>query len=132
MARYHGKSGVIYISTTGTGATSSILNVKSWTFDRSVDTVDVTSFGDSNKTYVQGLPDAKGTFEAHWDDTSNPLFTGAASADGVKIYLYPSSNAVSKYIYGPVWLSASINTGVAAAVMTNGSFVAAGSMGINL
>lgn len=129
MARYHGKSGVVYISTSAAGSASSVLAVSSWNIDRSTDTVEVTSFGDANKTYVQGLPDISGSFEGFWDDTEAKLFTAAASSDGIKMYLYPSSNAPSKYFYGPAWLSASMDCGVSDAVSVSGEFKANGSWG---
>jgi hypothetical protein len=69
------------------------------------DKIEVTAFGDLNKTYVQGLPDLQGSFKGFWDDTESKPFTGASSTDGVKMYLYPSSDATdSKYWYGPAWL----------------------------
>jgi len=91
--------------------------------------VDVTSFGDANKTYVQGLPDIKGEMSGFFDDTSDAFFDGAESSDGVKLYLYPSSNAPTVYHYGPAWLDASIATPVSGAVTVKGSFVANGSWG---
>lgn len=120
---------MVYISTSAAGAASSVLAVSSWNIDRSTDTVEVTSFGDANKTYVQGLPDISGSFEGFWDDTEAKLFAAAASSDGIKMYLYPSSNAPTKYFYGPAWLSASMDCGVSDAVSVSGEFKANGSWG---
>jgi hypothetical protein len=60
MARYHGKKGVIYISTSGSGAAVAAVALNSWSLNMPTDKVEVTAFGDSNKQYVQGLPDATG------------------------------------------------------------------------
>lgn len=127
MARYPGRKSVIYISTTGSGAASSLAGMNKWTCDEATDKIPVTAFGDTNKTYVQGLPDIKGTFGGFFDDTETKLGTGAASADGVKLYLYPSSDAPTKYKCGPAWLDRSIDVGVDGAVTVTGSFVANGS-----
>lgn len=129
MAVYHGKSGVVYASTTGSGTATQVIKLTSWTYDRSVDTVETTSFGDSNKTYVQGLPDASGTIEGFYDDTESKLFSGAESSDGVKLYLYPASTAPTKYFYGPAWLSYSVSTGMSEAVRVSASFSANGAWG---
>lgn len=126
MAVYHGRKGVVYISTTGTGAATNVIKLTDWSLNMETDTVEVTSFGDSNKTYVQGLPDVQGSLSGFWDDTEDKLFTAASSADGCKVYLYPSSDAVTKYFYGPAWLSVSIQSAIGDAVKINASFRANG------
>ena len=93
------------------------------------DKVEVTSFGDANKTYVQGLKDLTGTLSGFWDETDTKMFNAADSTTGCKLYLYPSSDAISKYFYGPAWLDASINVGVNGAVTMSGNFSANGSWG---
>jgi len=93
------------------------------------DEVDVTSFGDANKTYVQGLRDIRGSFEGFWDDTETKIFSGAESADGVRLYLYMSSTAATRYFYGPAWVNFSIETGVGDAVKVTGNFMANGAWG---
>ena len=132
MARYAGRFGVIYISTTGAGAPSQVLSLNNWTLDRTTDKIEVTCFGDLNKTYVQGLPDVKGTFAGFFDDTEVKPFDGANSANGINMYLYPSSSAPSKYWYGPAWLDVSMADGVSGAVTISGNFSANGSWGNTL
>lgn len=129
MSRYHGKGGAAYLSTTGSGTAAPAVSLSQWTLDRATDKVDVTAFGDANKVYVQGLPDIKGTLAGWFDDTDDALFDGADSADGVKLYLYPSRLAPAHYHYGPAWLDASIEVDVKGAVSVKASFVAAGSWG---
>ena len=128
MARYHGKKGVVYISTTGTGNASSV-TLTEWSLNMNTDKVETTSFQDANKTYVQGLKDVQGTISGFWDDSDAKLFTAADSSDGIKMYLYPSSDAPTKYFYGPAWLDASISTSVSGAVSMSGNFSANGSWG---
>lgn len=131
MSAYAGRKGIIYISTTGTGVASLVIKMNKWSLDRATDKIEVTSFGDANKTYVQGLPDLQGTVTGFWDDTETKPFTAASSTDGIKIYLYPSSDAPTKYAYGPAWLDMSIETPVSGAATLSGTFVANGSWGIN-
>lgn len=129
MARYHGKKGQVFASTTGSGAAALVASLSAWTLDMATDKVEVTSFADANKTYVQGLRDIKGTISGFWEDSQDVLFDGSESADGVKLYLYPSSDAASVYFYGPAWIDASINVGVSGAVTLSANFVANGSWG---
>ncbi len=130
MARYHGKKGIVYVSTTGTGVATSV-TLTEWTLNMNTDKVETTSFGDANKTYVQGLKDLQGTLSGFYDESDSKLFTAADSTDGIKMYLYPSTDAPTKYWYGPAWLDASITTGVSAAVSVSANFVANGSWGRN-
>lgn len=129
MARYHGRKGTIYMSPDGTAAASPLGSMSSWDLNMATDTVEVTAFGDANKVYVQGLPDLSGSMSGFFDDTNDTLFDAAASADGCKIYLYPSSDAPTVYWYGPAWVDASISTGVGAAVTTSANFRAKSSWG---
>ena len=129
MARYHGGKGVLYLSTTGTGAAVASVALSQWSIDKATDKVDVTAFGDANKTYVQGLPDIKGSISGWFDDTNDALFDGSESPDGIKLYLYPSSDAPTVYHYGPAWLDASIDVPVSGAISIKGNFVAKSAWG---
>ncbi len=119
---------MVYVSTTGSGNASSV-TLTEWALNMTTDKVETTSFGDANKTYVQGLKDVQGTISGFWDDSDAKLFTAADSTDGIKMYLYPSTDAPTKYFYGPAWLDASISTGVSGAVSISGNFSANGSWG---
>lgn len=127
MAAYHGKKGVVYLSTSGSGTATNVIKLNKWSIDASTDKVEVTSFGDTNKSYVQGLPDLKGTITGFFDDTETKITTAAASADGCKLYLYPSADAPTKYKCGPAWLDQSIDVSETGAVSISASFVANGS-----
>jgi len=129
VATYHGKKGVVYISTTGTGTASSLTKLNSWSLDRSTDRAETTAFGDSNKTYVQGLPDVSGDFAGFYDDTEDKLWSAAESADGCKLYLYPSADVPTEYWYGPAWVDYGLEVGVGDAVKISGSFAANGAWG---
>lgn len=127
MSAYAGRKGVAYLSTTGSGTATNVVRLNAWTLNRTTDKIDVTSFGDANKTYVIGLPDLQGTLSGFWDDAETKPFTAAASSDGCKLYLYPSSDATSKYAYGPAWLDVSIEVPVSGAATISCNFAANGS-----
>lgn len=129
MARYHGAKGQVFSSTTGTGVAALVASISAWTLDASTDKVETTSFGDANKTYVQGLKDLKGTISGFLDSANDSLFDGADSADGVKLYLYPASTNPTQYWYGPAFLDYSVSVSVSGAVTYTSNFVAAGSWG---
>jgi hypothetical protein len=133
MAKYHGKKGIVYFSTTGTGAAVNVANLSSWSLNFATDKAETTSFTETNKTYVQGLKDVSGDFQGFFDDvTTAALFTAADSADGIKAYLYVSSDAVTRYFYGPAWIDMSIAVPVGGAVTVSGSIAANGSWGYRL
>ena len=131
MARYAAKKGLIYLATDGTVAAVAMTSMGMWSLNRATDKIDVTSFLDANKTYVQGLPDLRGNFSGFWDDTENKLFTAAASSAAVREYLYPSQDAITKYAYGLAWVDGSIDCSVADAVKISGEFVAGGSWSVD-
>jgi hypothetical protein len=129
MAKYHGRKGVVYMSTSGTGTAASVASLNSWELNMTQDTVEVTAFGDGNKTYVVGLKDVQGSLAGFWEDSQDTLFDASESADGVKMYLYPSADAPTVYFYGPAWVDASISVGVNAAVTVSANFRANGTWG---
>ena len=129
MAKYHGRAGRVYLSTTGAGTAVAVVGLNAWSLDMPTDRVEVSEFGDTNKTYVQGLPDATGTISGFWDDTSDALYDASRSSDPVKMYLYPSTNALTKYFYGTFWIDFSINTGMGQAVQVSANFAAGSAVG---
>jgi hypothetical protein len=133
MARYHAKEGQVYMSVNSTDAASPVSSMSAWSLSLARDRVEVTAFGDTNKQFVQGLPDISGTFSGFWDDTESDIVTGSESANGVKLYLYPdAANAETKYHYGPAWVDISdISADNSGAVTISASFVSNGAWGDN-
>lgn len=129
MAKYHGKKGRVMMSTSGSGTAATVIGLNMWELNMPTDKVETTEFGASNKTWVQGLPDVSGSIGGYWDDTSDDLYDGSRSTDGVKFYLYPSSDVLTKYWYGPAWVDFSLTTGVAEAVQIKGTYAANGAWG---
>ena len=122
MARYHGKQGSIRLN-------GALLVGATWDLDKSADRVDVTSFGDANKAYVQGLPDVKGSLSAFWDNTDTTMLAATEAAGAAQLALYPSMLVAGAYHYGPAFIDYKMSVDVKGAVRVTGSFVASGSWG---
>jgi hypothetical protein len=130
VARYHGRNGKVLLSTTGSGTANLVGSLSSWSLSFARDKVDVTAFADTNKQYVVGLKDLSGSFEGFFDDsTIATLYSAGDSADGIKAYFYPSTDAGGIYFYGPAWLDVTLNTSVGDAVKVSGSISANGDWG---
>lgn len=130
MARYAGRKGLVYVSTSGTGNAISVGQLSQWVLNMPTDKLPTDCFGDSNKHYVQSLKDVRGSLKGLWDDATDTLHAAADSTDGCKIYLYPSSDAIGKYFYGPAWLDISnVTADVKGTVDIAADFVANGDWG---
>ena len=127
MARRHGRNGRLYLGIATSAANpSSVAFLKQWSGEFGSDTVEVTSFGDSNKIYVSGLPDAQGSFSGHFDDATAQSYTAAVDGDARKFYLYPDiTNAPTVYWYGTGFFDFSIDAPVDGAITISGSWRAA-------
>ena len=125
MAKYHGQRGRVYMSTSGSGTAVLAVALSSWSLDMPTDLVEVTSFEDSNKVYVQGKKDISGSFSGFWDDQDDSMFDAADSTTPVKMYIYPSADAATRYFYGTAWVDASLEGSVDGAVTVAANFKAA-------
>lgn len=132
MARYSGRKGRLYASVNAAGVAVPVASLTDWALNFTTARTEVTSFGDLNKTYVQGLRDVTGTFTGFWDDTDLTLQTAASSPTGSNLYLYVSTDASSRYAYGPAWVDVSFTAPVGGAVGMSGTFAANGSWGPTL
>lgn len=131
MAKYAGRKGKVMIGAAA-GSAAILVNLAQWSIDRTSERFDVTSFGDSNKTYVQGLPDLTGSISGFWSHDETTLFDAAIAAGAVNMYLYPSTDAAGIYWYGTAFIDASISVPVNGPVAISGSFAAASTWGQKL
>lgn len=122
MAKYHGFKGQVRINGT-------LVSLATWDLDKSTDKAKVTSFGDLNQVYVEGLPDVKGTVSGFWDNTDLTMLAAAENTAGVTLALYPSSLTPNIYHYGSALLDYKMSVDVEGSVKISGSFVANGSWG---
>jgi hypothetical protein len=122
----------MYVGLASDAATAEpVAYISSWNISMATDKVEVTAFGDSNKVYVAGLPDASGDFGGYWDSATAQLYTAATDGLARKFYLYVSTDlAASDYFYGTAFFDFSVTTGVAASVEISGSWQAASNVGL--
>lgn len=122
MARIHGRSGRLYAAITSGGTAEPIAFLNTWSLSFATDNIDVTSFGDTNKVMLAGLPASDGDFGGFYDDASPQLYTAATDGVARKFYLYPSTNNNGQYWHGTAVFDFSISADVAGAVTVQGNF----------
>jgi hypothetical protein len=103
MPRRHGRNGQVYLGITSAAAASPMPFQASWSINMNVDKQDVTAFGDGNKVYVAGLPDASGDFSGFMDDATSQTYIAAVDGLARNFYLYPdATNSINVYWFGTV------------------------------
>lgn len=128
MAKYSGARGVVYVAVDGSGAAGPVTGLSNWSLTLDQEQFEVTEFGENNKTYVTGKPDISGSLTGFWHEDQDILFDARDSGAGVRMYLYPSSLAPTRYFYGTAFIKIdSLDVPVGGPVALNASFVAAGS-----
>lgn len=125
MARQHGRNARLYMNLTSGGTAEPVAFLRQWSISFATDSVEVTAFGDSNKTYVAGLPDASGSYSGFYDDATAQMFTSAVDGVARKFYLYPSTGTTSQYFFGTALFDFSLDSSVDGANTVSGDFQAA-------
>ena len=111
MARDHGRNGRVYFGIASGAALASPLPFQAaWSINQVTDKSEVTTFGDSNKVYVAGLPDSSGDFSGFMDDASSQTFIAALDGIPRNFYLYPNVSAFPNNLY---WFGSIIADGSA-------------------
>jgi len=126
--KYAGKNGLVYMSVDGVTAPILVGGLSAFTLDLSTDKIDVTEFGQTNKTSVLGFPAARGTIEGFWAADDTTIRTASQSPGGTIIALYPTSALMTRYFGGPAWVDYSLRENVNQAVTLTGNWEARGSM----
>lgn len=130
MAARAGRNGRIMLDTSsaGTGSAVAISKKNKWSVDGSTDQIDVTSFGDTTKSSVTGLPNNSGDFGGYWDDADTNIFNAWGSSVGRKLYLYPDfSNDAGTYYFTTAFISAKMEGDVSGAVQFTATWTGASS-----
>ena len=126
MARLAGRSGRLYVGmTSSTAAAEPITFLRQWSIDFTTDDIEVTAFGDTNKVYVAGLPDASGSFSGFYDDATAQLYTAAVDGAARRFYLYPTTADTGEYFSGTATFDFSAEAAVDGAVTVSGNWKAA-------
>ena len=124
--KLHGKNAAIYLGAAKGSGGVKIATKTDWTLRRNRDYVDATTFGDTNRTYLAGLPNVEGTF-AGLMDVSGDLLLNAATSDATQIYLYADDGATPILIAnGPGFIDGTVSASVTDAVRYTGDFRASG------
>jgi predicted secreted protein len=126
MARVHGRKGRLYVGLASDTATAQeVAYLKGWEINFETDDVDVTAFGDLNKTSLAGLPDSSGTFDGFYDDSSDQLYTAATDGAARRFYLYPTTpSSAGPYWFGTATFDFSVSAAVDDAVKISGGYSA--------
>lgn len=126
-----GRNGRLYvdISVGANGAAVPLSNLNSFSISQTSDRTEVTSFGDTTKTYVAGLKDASGDF-AGFLDVAGTLTQYVADGNPRKFYLYPQSGTahVATYWSGTATFDVSTSLSVSGAAEVSGSWAASTSV----
>lgn len=88
---YSGTAGSVVCTT---GGTTLVGWITEWSLDKSMDTVDTTSFGNNNRTRIPSIKDATGSFSGSFDDADtaqSALLTAFESGSYVGLRLYAGS-----------------------------------------
>ena len=108
------------------GSAATVANLTSFDIQQNRDRTEVTSFGDSTKTYIAGLADASGSFSGFWDSAGG--LQKVADGNARSFYLYPTTSDTTKYWYGTATFDITVSTSVGGAVEASGSWAAATSV----
>jgi len=126
MGRLHGRRGRIYLGIASDSAAAEPLPFFArWSISFKTDKDEVTAFGDSNKIYVAGLPDASGSFSGFYDDATAQTYTAANDGLPRKFYLYPSTLTNTQYFFGTILPDMNIDSDVAASIKVSSDWAAA-------
>ena len=120
--KLHGKNGAIYLGGAKGSGGIKVANKTEWTLQRNRDYVDATTFGNTNKVYLAGLPNVQGTF-AGLLDVSGDLLLSAATSESTQIYLYADDGASPVLIAnGPGLIDGTVTASNTDAIRYTGEF----------
>lgn len=130
MARIHGRFGRLYLGADASAAAAPVAGTTRWQIDSQTPFVDATAQGDTSTVSLAGLPGGNFTFESIYDDAafSGNIFTNARQGEAVRAYFYPKATDNTKYIFGSVFVSASLESPVDGVTRLTGSGAAATSL----
>jgi len=117
VARRHGRNGRFFLNLASGGTAEPVAFVKGTEFTAATDRVDVTAFGDPNKIYVSGIPDASGSFSFWYDDATVQTYTAAVDGIARKMYWYPDFvTTPTQYWFGTILVDFNVSSAVDGAI----------------
>jgi hypothetical protein len=91
----------------GTANLTILTGKNSWSFDQSRDFVDVTSFLDTSKTQVAGLPGASGSLSGNFDFATTGIYNVIGATSERAVMIWPDwTNEATTFIWGKAFFSA--------------------------
>ena len=128
MARQHGYKGQVSIDPTGGTTYVAVGSVTNFTFNATRERADGTAFGDSNKVWLQGLPNYSGDIGFIWDSATTPteIFDVVLGDLAVGLKLTPSTLTPTVFFSGPALIDATVSVNVNGAITGSGTWVASG------
>jgi hypothetical protein len=140
----HGKATKFYLNTAGTAlsstTTATMLAVvytydisaysKEVTFPRKMDTAETSTFGSTQKTYVQGLSDTTISISGSWDSTAGMLDTAGGNSTNLDAVLAALIGATTNpsFVYAPTGNAAAGKVGYYGTLIMT-SYQVSGSIG---
>ena len=98
MATYKGISGQLKAVTSG-GTVAAINELKGWSVEETVDTIEDTSMGDSSKTFKTSLKSWSATAELNYDP-ANAVQIDLLIGESIDCEFYPDSGVASTKFTG--------------------------------
>ena len=87
MATHLGKEGTVQVGS------NSIAEIRGFSIDETIDTVEDTSMGDSSKTYLASIKDFSGTVDVLYDETDTNGQTALSLGSSVTLNFAPEGTA---------------------------------------
>ena len=86
MATHLGKEGTVQVGS------NAIAEIRGFSIDETIDTVEDTSMGDSSKTYLASIKDFSGTVDVLYDETDTNGQTALAVGSSVTLNFAPEGS----------------------------------------
>lgn len=83
MANHKGSEGTVKV-----GA-NAIAEIRSWSLEHTIDTLEDTTMGDTARTYQTGIPSFSGSVDCFWDETDTTGQGALTIGASVTLNLYP-------------------------------------------
>jgi len=121
MASITGTSGVVKVAVSG-GSVAAVGEVRSYTLDKSADSIESTVMGDAARTYLAGLSNSTMSIECYFDSADT---TGQAVLDErtvIDFEIHPAGTGVGTPIYSGSGIVTASNIAGAFDGMVDASF----------
>lgn len=102
-----------------------LVSLNNWKLSQKTDYAEVTSFGDTNKTYVPSMKDATGSFSGFWNSSNVVIFDAVDATTPGLLKLVPNTTEATFFWSFLAYIDADIDVGLDVPKIS-GSFMAAG------